>query len=56
MNHQKKTVKIIKTSAVILVCAITLSLLSGCATKVSAPCSHYGAFCSKTPINGWDHS
>ena len=31
-----------------------LCSLAGCASDTQkAPCSHFGRFCSKTPINSW---
>jgi hypothetical protein len=55
-GKQGKYARRIKTTAILLAGLIALGTLSGCASNGSAPCSHYGAFCSKTPINGWDHN
>ena len=30
--------------------------LGGCASdELLAPCPHFGAYCTKTPINSWDY-
>ncbi len=55
-EEQGKYARRTKTTAILLAGLIALGTLSGCASNGSAPCSHYGAFCSKTPINGWDHN
>ena len=34
---------------------ITMMLLSSCASNsVGTPCADFGAYCTKTPVNGWD--
>jgi len=34
---------------------IGLAALGGCASdQLNAPCPHFGASCSKVPVNSWD--